>query len=53
MCEGLAAHTGEVSKAMVESCQCREVPSRGIVIRGDMCVHVCVFVPLCVCLRHK
>lgn len=33
VCEGLTAHTGEVSKAIVESCQCREVPSQGIVIR--------------------
>lgn len=41
VCEGLTAHTGEVSKAIVESCQCREVPSQDIVIRGR-CVSVCV-----------
>lgn len=44
------AHTREVSKAMVESCQFREVPSQGIVIRGEICACMCVFVPLCVCV---
>lgn len=52
VCGGLTAHTREVSKAMVESCQFREVPSQGIVIRGEICACMCVFVPLCVCVSE-
>lgn len=44
------AHTREVSKAMVESCQFREVPSQGIVIRGR---YVCVCVSVYACFRNK
>lgn len=37
------AHTGEVTRGMMESCQSGEVPRRGTAIRGR-CMFVCVCV---------
>lgn len=43
----------EVSKAMVESCQFREVPSQGIVIRGRYAhAYVCLCLRVYVCVRN-